>query len=230
EAKVEIMDADTMKGKSKLLSLYKRLENKEVDILIGTQMIAKGHDLPGVTLVGIISADQSLGLPDFRSGERTFQLVTQVAGRAGRGDVPGKVVVQTYNPEHPSIKFALNHDSEGFLKQEMEIRRPLFYPPFSKLVNIKIKSSKEDEGKVFIKNLKTISRQLCSKLPENVSIELAGPSEAPIYRMQNKYRWQMLVKAENHNLLNIYCSKLYELLKNKKGSIKLSMDIDPYNF
>jgi len=134
DASISRMDRDEMKGKHKLLNLYGKLERREIDVLIGTQMVTKGHDLPGVTLVGIISADLSLYTPDFRSGERTFQLITQVAGRAGRGDEKGKVLVQTYNNEHPAIVYASKQDSIDFLKNELLVRQELGFPPFTKLI------------------------------------------------------------------------------------------------
>lgn len=229
EARVEIMDRDKVKGKTRLLNLYKRLENKEVDILIGTQMIAKGHDLPDVTLVGVISADQSLGMPDFRSGERTFQLITQVAGRAGRGKKPGRVIVQTFDPEHPGIKFAVEHDSLSFLDYETGLRKSLFFPPYTKLVNFKFGGKDEVVTKEFVQKSKDIAKKLRSRLSSD-DIEIAGPSEAPLYRLQNRYRFQMLVKSDNLNSLHGFCGRLHSLLLKEKGSLRIRMDVDPYNF
>ncbi|MGH7885248.1 MAG: replication restart helicase PriA, partial [Thermodesulfobacteriota bacterium] len=229
DARVEIMDRDTIKGKVRLLNLYKLLENKEVDVLIGTQMLAKGHDLPDVTLVGVISADLSLGIPDFRSGEKTFQLITQVAGRAGRGEKPGNVIVQTYNPEHPSIKFAVDHDSISFLKYEAAIRKSLFYPPYSKMVNFRFGGTDEKLTKQFAGRSKAIGKKLRSKLGIE-DIEIIGPSESPVYRMQNRFRFQMIVKSDNFSSLHSFCSRLYILLLKQKGNIRLRVDVDPYNF
>ena len=205
------MDRDKIKGKSKLLNLYKRLENKEVDVLIGTQMIAKGHDLPDVTLVGVISADQALGMPDFRSAEKTFQLITQVAGRAGRGEKPGKVIVQTYNPKHPSVSFSVEHDSLRFLKNEIKLRKALSFPPYTKLVNFRFAGRDENQTKNFVNRSKLIAKKLLLKLNMD-DVDIVGPSESPIYRMQNRFRFQMIVKSEKINSLHSFCSKLYVLL------------------
>ncbi len=229
DARIEIMDRDKIKGKTKLLNLYKRLGNKEVDVLIGTQMIAKGHDLPDVTLVGVISADQALGMPDFRSAEKTFQLITQVAGRAGRGEKPGRVIVQTYNPRHPSIRFAMEHDSLNFLKHETKLRKALSFPPYTKLVNFRFGGSDEKQTKKFVERSKIIAKKLISKL-DLEDVEIVGPSEAPIYRMQNRFRFQMIIKSQKFNLLHGFCSKLYILLLKEKGNLRLRVDVDPYNF
>ncbi len=229
DARVARMDRDTVSGKQKLLSLYKRLEANEIDVLIGTQMVAKGHDLPGVTLVGVLSADQSLGIPDFRSGERTFQLITQVAGRSGRGRVGGNVIVQTYNPEHPSIKYAINQDSASFLKNETELRNQLDYPPFSKLVNIKMSGRREEGAKETAKRAEKISASMLSGLPAG-TIELIGPSPSPIYKIKNRYRWQLLVKSKNISVARKFSRSLVSVLRQDSPDTRISIDIDPMNF
>jgi len=229
DARIERMDRDSTGSKSKLMNLYKKLEKGEIDILIGTQMVAKGHDLPGVTLVGVVSADNMLSIPDFRSGERTFQLVTQVAGRAGRGETPGKVIVQTFNPNHPSIRFSLSHDSKAFLEKEIKLREMIDYPPFSKLVNFRFSSADESVLKEKIKQVDKLTRVAVSKLTPG-SIGILGPSECPIYRIKNRYRWQMILKSGNMNLLHAFSKNLYERVLTFKGNIKVSLDIDPLNF
>lgn len=230
-ARIARMDRDAMGGKIKLLNLYGRLEKGEVDILVGTQMVAKGHDLPGVTLVGVISADLALGIPDFRAGERTFQLITQVAGRAGRGDHPGRVIVQTYNPEHPSIKFAVGHDSVGFLNEELQLREELGYPPFSRVVNFRFGGRTESETANVAKQSGEIARRLVSKLPMGV-IKILGPSSSPIYKIKNQYRWQMLMLSSDLNMLHRFSRQFMNILFRASGSgrVKVSIDIDPMGF
>ena len=231
EARISRMDRDAVVGKNKLLRLYDKLEKGEVDILIGTQMVAKGHDLPGVTLVGVISADQSLGIPDFRAGERTFQLVTQVAGRAGRGDEPGRVIVQTFNPDHSSIKFAIEQDSVGFLKEELKLREELGYPPFSKLINFRF------EGKLELDTINAariggeLAKRIVSKLPIG-AVKILGPSPAPIYKIRNRYRYQMLLKSKNMRTLHSFSKKLLIMLRARgiSRNVKVQIDVDPFNF
>lgn len=229
DARIERMDRDSVSGKLSLLRLYERLERGEIDILIGTQMVAKGHDLPGVTLVGVISADISLGIPDFRAGERTFQLITQVAGRAGRGDEPGRVIVQTYNPDHPSIKFAVEQDSTGFLNEELLLREELGYPPFSRLVNIRFQGSVESETAEVARSAGETARRLISKLPIG-SITIMGPSPSPLYRIRNRYRWQMLLRSSNVNTLHRFSKRLMGIISRGSGRVKVSIDVDPIGF
>lgn len=229
EARIARMDRDSISGKLKLLRLYEKLEKKEVDVLIGTQMVAKGHDLPGVTLVGVISADLSLGIPDFRAGERTFQLVTQVAGRAGRGEEPGTVIVQTYNPEHPSIRFAVEQDSKGFLNEELQLREELNYPPFSRLVNLRFQGSIESEAADVAKRAGDAARKLKSNLPIG-TMGILGPSPSPIYKIRNQYRWQMLLKSSNVNTLHKFSKQLISFFSRNSGRVKVSVDVDPVSF
>ena len=229
EATLARMDRDAVSGKTKLLKLYERLEKGRIDVLIGTQMVAKGHDLPGVTLVGVISADISLGIPDFRSGERTFQLVTQVAGRAGRGEEPGRVIVQTFNPEHPSIVRAVQQDSLGFLKEEIKLREDLQYPPFSKLVNMRFSGMKEFQTKDLAEKAGSLARKLAAKLPPG-SVDILGPSPCPISKQSNRYRFQMLIKSESTGVIHGFSKKLITLVSDIAGTVRVSIDVDPYNF
>lgn len=197
EARVARMDVDTTRRKGsheRILSAFRR---REVDILVGTQMIAKGLDFPGVTLVGVVSADTSLNLPDFRSPERTFQLLTQVAGRAGRGGTPGEVIVQTYSPDHYSIVCAASHDYESFYRHEIESRRRLGYPPFSHIVNIVAAAPTEPEA---VRAINTVTEGLYDALggqegAERAGIEVLGPSPAPIVRLRGRYRWRVALKG-----------------------------------
>lgn len=197
EARVARMDVDTTRRKGaheRILSAFRR---REVDILVGTQMIAKGLDFPGVTLVGVVSADTSLNLPDFRSPERTFQLLTQVAGRAGRGGTPGDVIIQTYSPDHYSIVCAASHDYERFYEQEIESRRRLGYPPFSHIILIVATAPTEPAA---VRAINTAVEGLYSALggqegAERAGIEVLGPSPAPIVRLRGRYRWRVALKG-----------------------------------
>lgn len=229
DARVFVMDRDYTRGKTKLLDLYKKLESGEVDVLIGTQMVAKGHDLPGVTLVGVLSADHMLGIPDFRSGERTFQVLTQVAGRTGRGVKPGTVVLQTYNPEHPSVRFAITHNSSGFLDEELELRKSLDHPPFSRFISLRVNGLDEEKTRDFAERMKRTAERFRLNLPPG-SLRVLGPSEAPIYKLRNRFRWHIIIVSENLGLLRNYASALYDSLKKHASGIKLVVDVDPYDF
>ncbi len=229
DARVFVMDRDYARGKTKLLDLYKKLESGEVDVLIGTQMVAKGHDLPGVTLVGILSADHMLGIPDFRSGERTFQVLTQVAGRTGRGTRPGTVILQTYNPEHPSVRFAISHNSSGFLDEELELRKSLDQPPFSRFISFRVNGLDEEKTRDFAERMKRTAERFLLKLPPG-SLRVLGPTEAPIYKLRNRFRWQIIIASGNLGLLRNYASALYDSLKKHASGIKLVVDVDPYDF
>ncbi len=228
-ATVARMDRDTVGGKNKLLKLYLRLERGEIDVLIGTQMVAKGHDLPGVTLVGVISADISLGIPDFRSGERTFQLLTQVAGRSGRGEHPGNALVQTFNPDHPSIKYATHQDSKGFLEEELKLREELKYPPFSRLVNIKFSGRFESETELVVKESDKLVRKMVSKLPMG-ALEIIGPSPCPIYKIRNRFRFQMLLKSTNAGIIHSFSKQFLAAVSKISSNVRCSVDVDPYYF
>jgi primosomal protein N' (replication factor Y) len=179
--------------------------------------------------VGVVSADNLLGIPDFRSGERTFQMITQVAGRAGRGDLPGKVIVQTYNPSHPSIKYAVKQDSTAFLKNEIKLREYIGYPPFSRIVNFRFSSTDETAIKNFIKKCEKFTKSAVSKLSPN-SVELLGPSECPIYKIKNRFRFQMILKSKNISLLHGLSKGIYGEFAKQKSNIRIQLDIDPYNF
>jgi primosomal protein N' (replication factor Y) len=162
-----------------------------IDILVGTQMIAKGLHFPNVTLVGIVNADMGLHLPDFRASERTFQLLTQVAGRAGRGDVEGEVVVQSYTPFHPAIQFARHHDFEGFYEQEIEWRRKMGQPPFTHFVLITVRSPHEERARF---STETLHRRLKDVLPSNVT--LGEPAPAPIEKSHGNFRHHIAIRTQ----------------------------------
>ncbi len=176
--------------------LLTRLHGGEINLLVGTQMIAKGHDIHGVTLVGVVGADFALGLPDFRAAERVFQLLTQVSGRAGRGELPGKVLVQTYHPEHYAVKFAAEHDYTGFVAKEMQYRRWMHYPPYAVLANVVVQSERLEEATAWAGML---GRWFQAARLEKVRV--LGPAAAPISRLKRIYRYHFVLKAERRQVL-----------------------------
>ncbi|HHW92678.1 MAG TPA: primosomal protein N' [Firmicutes bacterium] len=218
------MDMDTTRGKDAHWQLLETFARGEADILIGTQMVTKGIDIPQVTLVGVISADTSLNFPDFRAGERTFQLLTQVAGRAGRGEKRGKVVVQTYNPDHYSIQAACRQDYRAFYQKEIQYRKDLAYPPFSQLVSMVVSAA--DEGKT-AKAAAQLKRKLRTELPSTCRIY--GPGPAPLARVRGKYRYQIVVKGVGLFALTGLWSQLRREFEQGPGrdGIGLSFDIAP---
>jgi primosomal protein N' (replication factor Y) len=195
-ARIGRMDRDTVRGRMDMERLLARLHAGEINLLVGTQMIAKGHDIHGVTLVGVVGADFALGLPDFRAAERTFQLLTQVSGRAGRGELPGKVLVQTYHPDHYAIQFAANHDYPGFVAKELQYRCWMHYPPFAVLANVIIQSPKLEEATAWSAELGSWFQ----KTPLD-RIRVLGPAAAPIVRLKRIYRYHFVLKAEQRQSL-----------------------------
>ncbi len=223
EARVARIDSDTAGDRRKFLALLKKMHNREIDILIGTQMIAKGHDFPHVTLVGVIWADGGLSIPDFRGAERTYQLLSQVAGRAGRGEFPGRVIVQTLRPEHYAIQLARQHDYQSLYEKEMEIRTNPKFPPYLRMINIRISGSKEGQ----VQNSAMQVAVLCCKSSRN-NAEVLGPAPSPIDRIRDRYRWQVLLKGTNSPALHQICNDILEQYqKLTKGDIRISIDVDP---
>jgi primosomal protein N' (replication factor Y) len=195
-ARIGRMDRDTVRGRSDMERLLIRLHSGEINLLVGTQMIAKGHDIHGVTLVGVVGADSALGLPDFRAAERVFQLLTQVSGRAGRGDLPGRVLVQTYHPEHYAIQFAVTHDYPGFVAKEMQYRQWMHYPPSSVLANVLIQAPNLEQASAWAN---TLGRWFQKAQFDKVRV--LGPAAAPIARLKRIYRFHFILKAERRDTL-----------------------------
>jgi primosomal protein N' (replication factor Y) (superfamily II helicase) len=187
------MDRDTVRGRYDLEHLLARLHSGEINLLVGTQMIAKGHDIHSVTLVGVVGCDHALSMPDFRAAERVFQLMTQVSGRAGRGDLPGRVVVQTYYPDHYAILAATTHDYAAFAERELKYRRWMHYPPFGALANVLVQSQKLEEAAGWA----ALSASICSKTRISEGCRVLGPCTAPIARIKNVYRFHMILKSAN---------------------------------
>lgn len=196
-ARIGRMDRDTVRGRFDLERMLVRLHAGEINLLVGTQMIAKGHDIPGVTLVGVVGCDTALSMPDFRSAERVFQLMTQVSGRAGRGELPGRVVVQTYYPDHYAILAATRQDFTGFAERELKYRRWMHYPPFGVLANVLVQSAQLEEAARWSAAL---GSWFGKNTPEGVRV--LGPCTAPIARIKGIYRFHLILKSESRQLLN----------------------------
>lgn len=251
QARIRRMDSDTLKRKEDYRKILGDFRTGKIDILVGTQMIAKGLHFPNVTLVGIIYADLSLHLPDFRAGERTFQLLTQVAGRAGRGDIEGEVFVQAFTPFHPAIQYARKHDYLGFFEQEMEFREQLRYPPFARVALLTLKGRNEDKVSFSADHIRKLlerdlivakdappapvtppngeelftvdSAPLRTPIPDLI---LAGPAPAPLLRAETFYRYQVMLRTKQMSRLSHYLAKMSETLS-LPDEITLTIDIDP---
>ena len=227
KARVTRLDRDTTQSKKAFINMHQKMHSGEIDILIGTQMITKGHDFPNVTLVGIVAADVALNIPDFRSCERAFQLITQVAGRAGRGKVPGKVIIQTNNPDHYMFEFVTEHDVNAFHDKELKLRKRLNYPPFKKIIALEIICENEIQGQNAIDKLRQSFSRLISR---EKSVDLIGPSKAALYRLQNKFRWHLILRGGSIKQLQNILLKCSQLNESKaRDKVKLTIDVDPLN-
>jgi len=221
-ARIARLDRDTVTGKRQYETILNDFREGNYDMLVGTQMIAKGHDIPNVTLVGVISADIGLGMPDFRAAERTFQLLTQVAGRAGRGAVPGIVLVQTINPDHYAVRLAAAQDYQAFYEKELNFRRMMHYPPFAAMANVLVRSEKKEMAM----RMSTDLGFLLNPPPEKLRV--MGPAEAPVPRLKNEYRYQFLIKAASRKSLNELLQKIRAYaIDHKWSATALVIDVDP---
>ena len=222
KARIARLDRDTATAKRQYEAILQGFREKSYDILVGTQMIAKGHDIPNVTLVGVVSADVGLGLPDFRAAERTFQLLTQVAGRAGRGSLPGIVLIQTINPDHYAVRMAAAQDYQTFYEKELQFRRMMHYPPFSAMANILVRTEQQEQAL----RLSTELGHFLTPAPEKIKI--LGPAEAPVPRLKNEYRYQFLIKAASRKALNELLQRAQSFAREQKWSATaLVIDVDP---
>lgn len=227
EARVLRMDFDTTRSKHAYENIYNTFKQGKANILVGTQMIAKGLDFKDVTLVGVIAADLSLNLPDFRSSERTYQLITQVSGRAGRGQKSGEVIVQTYNPEDYSIKCAASNDYYKFYEEEMKIRREMDYPPFSNIFLINMSSKNEN---ILIKNIQNVGIFLKNVFEKDDKIKVLGPCPCVISKIKELFRWQIMLKGKiDLNTAQNIKKTVYNLIKDANKDIKISIDVNPNN-
>lgn len=231
-ARIVRMDSDTTIAKGSFEKILDDMKDRKIDILIGTQMISKGLDFPDVTLVGIIAADTTLNLPDYRSPEKAFHLITQVAGRAGRGDISGKVILQTYNPEHYSIIYSKNQDYLSFYNTEISLREEFLYPPFINLISILIYGDNNNSVKYMSSRIYDIIKEYIIDKHEDLFVNfLIGPNPAPIEKIKNNYRWQIIIKSSDDeleglkSLLTRVC--ILDEYKIKEEGIKISIDINP---
>ena len=227
QARVERMDSDTSGRRGARTAIMDALRRGEVDILVGTQMITKGFDFPGVTLVGVVLADLGLNLPDFRSAERTFQLLTQVSGRAGRGDKPGRVLIQTYAPMHYSIRAARDQDYARFIRRELELRRELMYPPFARMALVQIEGSEPAR----VSEVASRAATVLARISKPDSMRVLGPAPAPIERIKQRYRWQVVLKSaglnEMRGALGTMRAEVAALAE--RMDVRVAIDIDPVN-
>jgi primosomal protein N' (replication factor Y) len=222
QARVARMDRDTVTGKRQYQTILEGFRDGDYDILVGTQMIAKGHDIPNVTLVGVVSADVGLGVPDFRAAERSFQLLTQVAGRAGRGELPGMVVIQTINPDHYAVRFAAAQDYGLFYEKELQFRKAMRYPPFAALANVVVRGRRQEDALRMSGEL----GRLLTPPPEGMRV--LGPAEAPVARLKDEFRYQILLKAAGRKALNETLQALRRHAQREKWpATTLVIDVDP---
>ena len=225
QARIARLDRDTSTNRRNFLTILKAVHNREIDILVGTQMITKGHHFPHVTLVGVIWADAGLGMPDFKAGERTFQLISQVTGRAGRGDKPGQVIIQTHQPDHYSITNAQKHDYNGFYSRELQLRQALQFPPFSRLINLRFAGEKEEE----VRSAATLAARQAREKADACKITVLGPAASPLARIRDKYRWQLLLKGADSGSLHALCDDLASQPgpQLRAAKVTMIMDVDP---
>ncbi|MDA8100298.1 MAG: primosomal protein N' [Nitrospiraceae bacterium] len=225
-ARISRMDSDSVRGRKAYEELLGRVDRGETDILLGTQMIAKGHDFPSVTLVGVVDADVGLNLPDFRSAEKTFQLITQAAGRAGRGDAAGEVIIQTSNPGHYALVHSRTHDYAGFYDEEIEYRMELGYPPVRRMIKIEVKSGQE-----------RLARESASRAADRIrrllkgkETTLLGPAPSPIAKVRGKYRYQLLLLSPKREVLRMLAVEARSVVEQAYGrKVQVSVDVDPVN-
>jgi primosomal protein N' (replication factor Y) len=223
-ARVARLDRDVASGKA-TEAVLARMRSREIDILVGTQMVTKGHDLPHVTLVGVINADAALSLPDFRAAERAFQLLVQVAGRAGRGDAPGRVLIQTYDPGHSAIVHAKAHDVPGFIERELADRRELGYPPFARLGLVRADAIVEHEARGACETIARIAQEASARFGQKVDV--VGPAPAPLSRLRNRFRYQLMIRSADRRALRAVLGRLDLARAVLPRSVRCSIDVDP---
>jgi primosomal protein N' (replication factor Y) len=223
------MDSDTMARPGSHRRALDDFKEGRTRILLGTQMIAKGLDFPNVTLVGVVNADVALHVPDFRAAERTFQLLAQVAGRTGRGDKGGRVMIQTFNPDHPAIRLAAKHDYLSFASQEMEIRHTHQYPPYQRLARLIIRSEKETLAGDFADKLSGAFQTTLSRAkPNSVAVRLLGPAECPVFRLNGFYRFHFQIQSASSQRLHEVLRETLAVVKPQHG-VEFQVDVDPHS-
>lgn len=224
QARVLRIDRESVERKGALEAALARIAAHEVDIVIGTQIIAKGHDFPNISLVGVVNADSGFHLPDFRASEKSFQLFTQMAGRAGRGEMPGRVIVQTYNPRHPSIVHSTQHDFRGFAEEELRFRHEFAYPPYTRMVRLLVTGMSPGEAEAGANRI----FEALGRVPLSPAVEMMGPAPAVLSKVQNRYRWNILLKSAHARPLHTLIDTLYANLdKLLPARVTLQVDVDP---
>jgi primosomal protein N' (replication factor Y) len=223
-ARVARLDRDVASGK-KVEAILARVRSREIDILVGTQMVTKGHDLPNVTMVGVVNADAALSMPDFRASERAFQLLVQVAGRAGRGDVPGRVIVQTWDPQHPAVALAARHDVDAFLERELTDRRELGYPPLLRSALVRVDAGGEDRARDACSVVARAARASDAAVRERVLV--VGPAPAPIARIRNRWRFRVMLRAAERADLRAALVPVSEAISALPRDVRGAIDVDP---
>jgi primosomal protein N' (replication factor Y) len=223
-ARVARLDRDVATARS-VESIMARVRAREIDILVGTQMVTKGHDLPNVTVVGVINADAALSIPDFRASERAFQLLVQVAGRAGRGDVPGRVLVQTWDPESPAVALAARHDVDAFLERELADRRELGYPPLARCALIRVDALDEAEAREACASLAAVARQCAATIAGEVLVQ--GPAPAPIARVRSRWRFRLMLRASARPALRTVLTAIEGARGSLARGVRAAIDVDP---
>jgi len=216
---VDVLDRDTARRPGGPAALLERFARGDIQVLIGTQMVSKGHHFPRVALTAVLAADAYLGFPDFRAVERTYNLLTQLAGRAGRGERPGRVVIQTYHPDHYAIQAALRQDDEGFAREEMRFRRVFHYPPFTRMVQLLVRDKNRDRASSLINEL---AHDLAAH-PLARGVRLTGPAPAPLERLRGEWRFQLLARSADGKALH----KLMREVVPANPGYDLVVDVDP---
>jgi primosomal protein N' (replication factor Y) len=221
------MDSDTSGRRGARGAIIDALRRGQIDILVGTQMITKGFDFPRVTLVGVVLADLALNMPDFRSAERTFQLLTQVAGRAGRGEEAGEVLIQTYAPHHYSIRAARDQDYARFIRRELELRRELMYPPFARMALVRI----EGPEPARVSEVAERVAAMLGRAAKPDAMRILGPAPAPIERIKRRYRWQVVVKSTSLSVMRTALAAMRAEATPiaERAGVRVALDIDPVN-
>jgi primosomal protein N' (replication factor Y) (superfamily II helicase) len=225
DARIGRMDRSCIKNRHDLETILENISKREIDIIIGTQMITKGHDFPGIALVGILVADASLNIPDFRAQERTFQVITQVSGRAGRADTPGEVIIQTINPEHPVLRYAASNSVEDFYRWEMLTRKNFGFPPYQRLAMLRFQHKDPQRVEQFAREISQFLRNDIAK--SKMRCQVVGPAEAPLAKLKNLYRWHCLVKSESVKELQAMLKRSQEYAVFRKSAVQFSVDVDP---
>jgi primosomal protein N' (replication factor Y) len=223
EARRTLLSSDLVESIADLRETLREIEAREVDVIIGTQLVAKGHHFPGLALVGVVDADLGLAQADPRAAERTFQLLNQVTGRAGRETVKGRGLIQTYMPEHPVIAALVSGDRDTFLAREIEARKSAHMPPFGRLASLLVTGSSREVAASY-------ARSVARAAPSAAKIEILGPAEAPLSIIRGRHRYRLLIKAPRETDLQTYLRLWLSEAPKPKGDIRLVVDVDPYSF